>query len=172
MLNRLTRMKNTPQLLDEIVPDSSLFDDKNLLLTKKKEIPEGFSAEVREKRWGSFNCLNNFWNRLISETLSFPHTPNSSISSMLDDEKELLVSHAVRSVLSNHLELPLDSKKLFKLTQECNKIFHEDYPFDFILEYQGKRLGMLLLDKCYNSENQEKLIYRFNPKLKSFDGLF
>ena len=56
--------------------------------------------------------------------------------------------------------------------RNSNKIFHEDYPGDFILEYQGKRLGLMLLDTCYDSNSEAKLIYRFNPNLKSFQGLF
>jgi hypothetical protein len=90
---------------------------------------------------------------------------------MLENEKEILAANMVKTVLSRILELPMDSKKLSNATENSNKIFHEDYPFDFILEYQGKRLGMMLLDICYNSNNEKKLIYRFNPNLKSFQGL-
>jgi len=101
-----------------------------------------------------------------------PHSLNSSISSILAEERNILAFNIIKNVLSKELELPYGSKKLSIAMDKCNKIYHEDYPFDFILEYNGKRLGMILLDRCYNSENEEKLIYRFNSDLKSFEGLF
>jgi hypothetical protein len=147
--------------------------DENLLLkTKKENLIEDFPKDINKNKLKKFKSLNIFWNRLVSRPQSFAQKPNSSISSMLDEEKNLLASYFIRSVLSEKLELPLNSKKLSEAMQECNKIFHEDYPFDFILEYQGKRLGMLILDKCYDSNHQEKLLYRFRSNLKSFEGLF
>jgi hypothetical protein len=165
-------MKHDFHLVDESAPNSNLFNNENLLLKSKKEQPpENLSKKVDTNNLGIFNSLSNFWKRLVSNPLSFPQTPNSSISSMLEDEKEILAANMVKTVLSRILELPMDSKKLSNATENSNKIFHEDYPFDFILEYQGKRLGMMLLDICYNSNNEKKLIYRFNPNLKSFQGL-
>ncbi len=166
-------MKNHSYLVDESAHNSDLLNGENLLLKSKKEqAPENLSQDVDKNNLRYFNSINKFWKRLVSKPLSFSQTPNASISSMLDEEKDLLASHFIRSVLSKSLDLPLNSKKLSSAMQECNKIFHEDYPFDFILEYQGKRLGMLLLDKCYDSDNQGKLLYRFRSNLKSFEGLF
>lgn len=110
--------------------------------------------------------------RLVSKPLSFSQTPNSSISNIPEIEKVILETNIIKAVLSKELELPIDSKKLTRAVENSNKIYHEDYPFDFILEYQRKRLGMMILDICYDSENEAKPTYRFNPDLKSFQGLF
>ncbi|PRX41208.1 hypothetical protein [Salegentibacter salegens] len=163
-------MKIDPQMVDESTPYSSLLNDDNLLLqTQKEELPIDFPKSCNKI---NFNNLTAFWKRLVSRPQSLPQTSNSSISSILENEKNISSTQIIKTVLSKKLELPLDSIKLSKALEECNKIFHEDYPFDFILEYEGKRLGMILLDRCYNSKNEEKLIYRFNSNLKSFEGLF
>ena len=165
-------MKSNSDLLDNSVENSYLFDEGLVSKTVKEKSPIGFSKEVEIKKIKYFKFLNDFWNRLIFKPQSFPQNKNASISSLLEEEKGILVSHFIRSVLSEILELPIDSKKLSEAVQNSNKIFHEDYPFNFILEYQGKRLGMMFLDICYNSNSEAKLIYRINPNLKSFQGLF
>jgi len=162
-------MKSNSDLLDNSVENS----DKGLLLkTVKEKLPIDLSKEVEINKIKNFKFLNDFWNRLVSKPQSFPQNRNASISSLLEEEKGILISRFIGSVLSGILELPLDSKKLSNAVENSNKIFHEDYPFDFILEYQGKRLGMMLIDISYNSKSEAKLIYKFNPNLKSFQGLF
>ena len=81
-------------------------------------------------------------------------------------------SGIIKSILSKKLNLPKDSEALIEAIEKSNKIFHEDYPADFILEYQGERLGMALLDICYDSNRLPKPVYKFNENLKSFSGLF
>ena len=165
-------MKFDPQMVDKSTPYSSLLNDDDLLLqTQKEELPIDF-PKSGSKTKSNFSNLTAFWKRLVSKPQSLPQSANSSISSILEDEKTISPTQIIKTVLSKKLELPIDSIKLSIALEKCNKIFHEDYPFDFILEYEGKRLGMILLDRCYNSENEEKLIYRFNSDLKSFEGLF
>ena len=165
-------MKFDPQIVEKSTPYSSLLNDDNLLLqTQKEDSPIDLpQSDSRNKNY--FSNLTAFWKRLVSKPKSLPQSSNSSISSILEDEKKISPNQIIKTVLSRKLELPLDSTKLSIALEKCNKIFHEDYPFDFILEYEGKRLGMILLDRCYNAKNEEKLIYRFNSNLKSFEGLF
>lgn len=165
-------MKSNSDLLDNSVENSYLFDEGLLSKTVKEKLLIDFSQEDKIKKIKYFNFLNNFWNRLVSRPQSFPQKPNASISSLLEEENGISASPFIRSVLAGILELPIDSKKLSNAMQNSNQIFHEDYPCDFILEYQGKRLGMMLLDIYYNSNSEAKLIYRFNPNLKSFQGLY
>ncbi|HKL36800.1 MAG TPA: hypothetical protein VJ899_10955 [Salegentibacter sp.] len=165
-------MKFDPQMVDKSTPYSSLLNDDDLLLqTQKEELPIDFPKSGNKTK-SNFSNLTAFWKRLVSKPQSLPQSSNSSIISILEEEKNISPTQIIKTVLSKKLELPLDSIKLSKALEKSNKIFHEDYPFDFILEYEGKRLGMILLDRCYNSENEEKLIYRFNSDLKSFEGLF
>ena len=162
-------MKSNSYLLENSIENSCLFDKALLSKNAKEKLPVDFSQKVKIK---NFNFLNNFWNRLLFKPQSFPQKQNASISSLLEEEIGILASRSIKSALAETLELPIDSKKLFNAIQNSNKIFHEDYPGDFILEYQGKRLGMMLLDICYNSNNEAKPVYRFNPNLNSFQGLF
>jgi hypothetical protein len=165
-------MKFDPQIVDKSTHYSSLFNDDNLHLhTQTEELPKDFSKSASKAK-SNFSNLIEFWKRLVSKPQSLPQSSNSRISIILEDQKNIPPTQIIKSVLSKKLELPLDSIKLSMALEKCNKIFHEDYPFDFILEYEGKRLGMILLDRCYNSKNEEKLIYRFNSDLKSFEGLF
>jgi len=147
---------------------SDLLDEGLLSKTVKEKLLIDFSQKVEIKKIKNFNFQNYFWNRLVSKPQSFSQKPNTSIISLLEEENGISASPFIRSVLSEILELLIDSEKLLDAMQNSNKIFHEDYPFDFILEYQGNRLGMMLLDICYDSNSEGKLIYRFNPNLKSF----
>lgn len=165
-------MKSNSDLLDNSVENSYLIDEGSLSTTEKEKLLIDFSQKVEIKKIKNFNFLNYFWNRLVCKPQSFPQKQNARISSLLEEEKGILASRFIKSVLSEILELPIDSKKLSNAVLNSNKIFHEDYPGDFILEYQGKRLGMMFLDTCYNSNSEAKLTYRFNPNLKNFQGLF
>lgn len=161
-------MKSKSDLLDNFVENSYSSDEGLLSKTVKEKSLIDFSQKVEIKKNKNFNFLNYFWNKLVFKPQSFPQKPNTSIISLLEEENGISASPFIRSVLSEILELPIDSEKLSDAMQNSNKIFHEDYPFDFILEYQGNRLGMMLLDICYDSNSEGKLIYRFNPNLKSF----
>ncbi|UJH91732.1 hypothetical protein LZ575_03350 [Antarcticibacterium sp. 1MA-6-2] len=129
-----------------------------------------FSSESDPKKW-DLNFLNSFWKKLTSSPENFPQTPNSKISNILEENTRELTSKATKRVLANKLELSIDSIHLAKAINDSFEIYHEDYPYDFILEYKGERLGMMLLDKCFNSYGEVKLVYRFNPDVKSFQGL-
>ena len=130
------------------------------------------SPELEPQKTKNYIFLNNFWKRLITWPQNFLQTPNSTISSILVEDTGKLASGAKRSVLANKLELSIDSIELSNAIEDSFEIYHEDYPYDFILGYKGERLGMMLLDKCFNSNGEAKLIYRFNPHIKSFRGLY
>jgi len=128
--------------------------------------------EVKSKKNKITNYLSQFWKSLIHDPLSLNQNHNVEICRILETETELLISESIKVVLSRELELPLNSNEISKAIEDSVKIFHEDYPYDFILEYNGRRLGMMLLDKCRNSNGVEEFIYKFNPDIKTFRGLF
>ncbi len=158
-------------LLVNFVGNSYLSDDIKSDNVDKK-LPSTLTSDNKARGLGQFKLLNDFWKRLIFRPTSFPQNPNSNISNILEEETGMMASESIKSVLSNHLDLPIESKNLSEIINNTFKIFHEDFPFDFILEYNGKRLGMMLLDRCNNSNGEEKLIYRFQPHIKNFRGLF
>ena len=166
-------MRNNSYLVNEPAPNSYSFKDLNSVLENKKEEELKKPHENNNsKKSNMFSILISFWNRLVAAPKNFPQAAHTKISCLLETEKVALADKKTKSVLAKILDLPIDSEKLIKAAAKTNKIFHEDYPFDFILEYQNKRLGMMLLDVCYNEKNQEKIGYKFNPELKSFKGLF
>ncbi|WP_139374863.1 hypothetical protein [Salegentibacter holothuriorum] len=166
-------MKNNSYLINEPSPHSYSFKDENLLLeSKKEEEHKNLFQESKSKKSRIFNFINNFWNRLVAYPTNFSQSANSKIINILETEKVILADNKIKSVLAKILGLPIDSKSLQKAVANTNKIFHEDYPFDFILEYQGKRLGIMLLDVCRDLNNKEEIVYKFNPEIKSFKGLF
>lgn len=151
---------------------SYFLKDINLYnIPKEENSSKKFSPETIENQKFS-TVLSDFWKRLVLKPHSFPQKPQISISKILEEEKGILASNQIKFVLSKKLELPLDSKELLAAMDNSCKIFHEDFPGDFILEYQDERLGMMMLDICFDSHNQAKPVYKFNPRLKSFQGLF
>jgi len=128
--------------------------------------------ELKSKKNKINSFLNQFWKRLILDPLSVEQNHNAEISRIIETETDLLMSDSIKLTLSRELDLPLNSRELLSVIEDSVKIFHEDYPYDFILEYEGNRLGMMLLDKCRNSNGDEVFVYKFNPDIKSFRGLF
>ncbi len=120
----------------------------------------------------SFNFLGNFWNKLVSNPESLSQNPNIEVSATLEEKKGVSSSKIVRSVLAQKLALENNSTELLKAVEKCNKIFHEDFPGDFILEYNGNRMGLFLMDICYDSQGKANVDYKFKPNIKSFRGLF
>ncbi|MBI6116585.1 hypothetical protein [Salegentibacter maritimus] len=166
-------MRNNSYLVNEPAPNSYSFKDLNSVLENKKEEELKKPHENNNsKKSNLFSVLISFWNRLVATPKNFPQAAHTEISSILKTEKNIVADKKIKLVLSKILDLPVDSENLLKAVANSKKIFHEDYPFDFILEYQNKRLGMMLLDVCYNEKNQEEIDYNFNPELKSFKGLF
>lgn len=163
-------MRCNSDLLVNFVGNSSLLDDFHSDNVDEKFPLKAFSEGNHQPK-GQHNYLNKLWKRLIFRPLSFSQDHNTPIINILKEETNLLASNSIQSVLSTKLELPINSKKLSEVIKDTFKIFHEDFPWDFILEYRGERLGMMMLDKCLSSSGEEKLIYRFHPHLKSFRGL-
>lgn len=132
-----------------------------------KDIPE-----VNLHTIGNKNFWNHFWRRLVYTPLSFPQSPNTPISTILEEDMSRLATDSIRSILSKKFELLTSSEELTSALENVSKIFHEDFPYDFILEYKGERLGLMVLDKCYTSVGEEILIYKLNHHITNFRGLF
>lgn len=118
-----------------------------------------------------YNNLMQFWKRLVARPSSYPQNQHLRISTILEEELGIQCSNLIKFILSRKLRLTEDSQELLQAIEACNQIFHEDYPGDFILEYNDERLGMMILANCGNSKNKFELEYKFNPGLKSFRGL-
>lgn len=160
--------------------NSYLFRSRNPFFTfKKDELNQDFFKLVKEKEEpekpklnGFSEYLNQFWNRLIAKPEGTSQPPNSYISEILEEEeKKISANKVIAGVLSDRLKLAKNSAGVLKAIKESTQIFHEDFPGDFILEYKEKRLGLFLLDICYNSNHDAIPVYRFRADLKSFDGL-
>ena len=119
-----------------------------------------------------FDYLKKFWSKLIFDPSYFPQNQDTLISEIIGDQKEILASKIIRSTLAKNLDLPLNSALLTDAILHTSSIFHEDYPYDFILVYKGERLGMMVLDFCRDSNNEVVPEYKFNPHLKNFKGVF
>ncbi|TVZ27535.1 hypothetical protein JM83_2583 [Gillisia sp. Hel_I_86] len=131
-----------------------------------------FNKNSQKENAGGSNFLSNFWNRLISTPESFSQHSSTSISTILEEEKGISSSNMINTVLSQKLNLEPNSTALSEAAQECNKIYHEDFPGDYILEFRGDRLGIFLRDLCYDANGKAMVEYIFKPEIKSFRGLF
>lgn len=172
MLKISKTMKGTSDLLDNSFENIFFFNEGLLAETVKQYLLLDAPQKNEKTQKQPSNPLTNFWKKLIFKPDIFPQSPNTSIYNILEEEKGEMATNVISSVLSKKLELSLNSAALALAMENSIKIFHEDFPWDFILEYNGERLGMVLLDICYNSNNEPVPIYRFNPYLKSFQGLF
>lgn len=128
--------------------------------------------KIRKRKIKNILCLKYFWNRLLFLPESFTHPPQTPINNIWLEETGISEVRLVRSVLAEKLGLPYNSTKLYIALEESHKIYHEDFPGDFVLEFKGERLGMAILDICYNINQVASPIYRFNPEMKNFKGLF
>lgn len=171
-------MKIDSYLLDENKVLNNFISEK-ISFFKNPTGREGNLSPLQVKKTGSdkedsgkANFLSIFWNKLIKTPQSYIQKPNTDISKILSEENGLCSNNLLSSVLSNKLEIPENSSALKSALEKCNKIFHEDFPGDFVLEYSGDRLGMFLVDICYDSQGNSKLLYRFRPEIKNFRGLF
>lgn len=156
--------ENSYFFLNGHLPFSNLKDLRSEESLQKKQ--------YKNKNKSTSKYLNRFWNRLIGNPESFSQHPNYYISDILEEEKNICANEKIASILSDKLNLAQNSDELYKAVKNSIKIFHEDFPGDFILEYNGTRLGLFLLDICYDLNNNGTPVYRFKSNLKSFDGLF
>src|SRR5690606_33726857 len=144
-------------LIVQFVGNSHLVDDNHSDEVNNK-LHSNLTSKCDSPRSGQYNFLRNFWKRLTLRPSSFPQNQNASIINIVDEEIGTLASESIKTVLANHLDLPINSKKLSEVINDSFKIFHEDFPCDFILEFQGERLGMMMLDRCSNSTGEETLV--------------
>ena len=141
-------------------------ESKDFFLTDKEK-------NLLDNKISSFTeHLSQFWNLLIAKPESLSQKLNSCISEILEEEKGISANEMITKILSEKLSLEQDSAEVLEAVEKSNQIYHEDFPGDFILEYNGTRLGLFLIDVCYDSSNEATPIYRFRPNLKSFHGLY
>jgi hypothetical protein len=171
-------MKEISFTLDQNKSISQYILSKGLSFQTKYEDPYNLSSaktnskHSQKENNGSSNFLSNFWNRLISKPESFSQHPSTEISKILEEEKGVSASKMINTVLSQKLNLDINSAELLDAAKKSNQIFHEDFPGDYILEYMGDRLGLFLWDISYDSNGKANVEYKFRPKIKSFKGLF
>lgn len=162
-------MKIKPDLLNSSFNNAYLGEDVISGLLSRELYKNSFKKTQKKK---GINFLKLFWNKLLFIPESFSSEPQTPINKILLKEIGISSDEMISSVLSEKLRLPINSTNLISALKETNKIFHEDYPGDFVLEYQGERLGMAILDICHNSNLEATPIYRFKPEIKNFRGLF
>lgn len=138
--------------------------------------PESETKQIKTSQkpeYKNFNFLN-FWNRLIFAPECFSSGLKTPIHIHTIVEKEIPISsiEIISSVLSEKFGFPKNSITLSNAVEAARKIFHEDHPYDFVLEYNGERLGMVVLDFFSNSNEEGLPLYKFYPHIKSFHGLY
>ena len=118
---------------------------------------------------GMVRSFSTWWNRLITEPESFPHSDDTPLSKMvLQKESQIYENELVRSVMARFLNMAQDSVELLRAVAKSNKIFHEDFPGNYILEYKGKRVGMFWLKSEPGINGSVDVSYEFHPQIKSF----
>lgn len=165
-------MKSSPHFVSNYVGNSNLFKVIGSFFRSDMLDQNVENAEPYKKNNSCAKSIfGEFWDRLLYKPQSFNQNPNAVISSILLEEKGIAATEVIKSVLSRRLNISKNSTRINNAIKETRKIFHEDFPADFILEYQGERLGMMLLDICYDSNKNPQPVYRFNTNLKSFKGM-
>ncbi|MDT0643784.1 hypothetical protein RM553_13155 [Zunongwangia sp. F363] len=158
---------------------SNSYQDLYVVHSKKNENGNGLTKVTKESENASdkpkmfsfrkvgYSEISEFlgkWKRLISNPLNDKHNEEDSIYDMV--QEDMPIHEMVKVVLAQKTNLQDSSQELEEAILESNKIFHEDFPGDFILEFKGERLGMFILNDI--REKQEELNYFFKPGLKSF----
>jgi len=119
----------------------------------------------------SYQFINNFWNKLISKPDSFGAEMNPDIFQILNEDQGSSATKMITTVITQKLQNSIKSTNLREVIANCNKIFHEDFPGDFILELNGNRMGMFLFDVCYDSNGKPNVNYKYKPEMNSFKDL-
>ncbi len=118
------------------------------------------------------NMMHSFttwWERLITAPESFSQSDDTPLSKMvIQKESQIYENELVNGVMSRFLNLAVDSVELSRAVKKSNKIFHEDFPGNYILEYNGKRIGMFCLRAEAGLNNSLDVGYEFYPKVQSF----
>lgn len=157
-LDLLSSLFTNSIIVDSLPPESE---------TKQKKI----SQKPEYKSLKNFNFLN-FWNRLIFAPECFSSGLKTPIHTIVEKEIAISSNEMISSVLSEKFGFPKNSITLSNAMEATRKIFHEDHPYDFVLEYNGERLGMVVLDFFSNSNEEALPLYRFYSHVKSFHGLY
>ncbi len=180
-------MKENSEFLNFIHPEPYLLDTESSQLELHIESSKASNNQKFNKRQfnkrssglvlGStgvemFNSFLAMWDRLITIPELKSSDKNTSITDyILSKESQMKEKEMVRTVLSENLDLPLDSLELISAIEKSNKIYHEDYPGNYILEYNGNRLGMFELNTSFDSNNKLSITYKFQSGVKSFKWL-
>lgn len=122
-------------------------------------------GQVRREEIDSFFSK---WNRILMQSDCFKVGDKTPLSILVPGESIIKKEQAiVKRALAEKFDMPM-GPEVTNISKSCNRIFHEDFPGHFILEYKGKRLGMFFLNFCEEYEGVFKLSYRFKNDLKSF----
>lgn len=123
-------------------------------------------GSIKQEMLGSFMT---WWDRLRSEPGSFAQSDDTPIGTMvLQKESQIYENELVESVLGNFLNLDIGSVELARALKKSNKIYHEDFPGDYILEHNGKRLGMFSLKSEQGIHSAVDVSYEYYPGVKRF----
>lgn len=125
-------------------------------------------GQVEEEKIESFFAK---WNRILIQSDYFKVSDKTPLSKLVSGENIIHKERTmVKRVLSEKLDMPM-GPEVTNIAKSCKRIFHEDFPGHFILEYNGKRLGMFFLNFCKEREGVFNLSYHFKKDLKSFTYL-
>ncbi|MDT0675851.1 hypothetical protein [Autumnicola musiva] len=172
----------------ENIPNNFNYHHQDLFVvhSQKKSYSDGYSATLEDTdtpsgkqkvfslRNTSYSKISNLfkkWKKLIACPENDPHDGESTIYDIVQQEGNISLYQLINNVLAEKLNIAHDSPELEAAIHDSNKIFHEDFPGDFILEYEDDRLGMFLLEsqkKLDQVESDEEVTYTFRPDYKSF----
>lgn len=151
-----------------------------------KKILESFFPTVQRRKsesltpqeisLGSFN--EPVVRKIFKNWLSFWMNPDmlhlgifDSLAAVLHSEETLLKENAIiQEVLKEHTAFASEDELLLAV-QKCTKIFHEDFPGNYILAYKGKKLGMFVLKCIPESSDSYALTYFYHADLTDFNYL-
>ena len=143
-----------------------LFSNDATISKSAYELNGAVFANVSEKEVNSFYST---WQTLIMNPLYFSYDSETSVEDViLREQSKFHETQMLKMVLSKEFDFDLNSIEVLNATKNCRKIFHEDYPGNYILEFQGNRLGMFELSICKNSLNEYNLKYHFKSNIKRF----
>ncbi|MCM4156117.1 hypothetical protein [Gramella sp. AN32] len=143
-----------------------LFNSSTAEPKKAYELKGAIFGKVSEQEINSFY---NTWRTLVMNPLSFSYNNKASVEQIiLQEESKFHETEILKIILSKELDLPIESNYLKNKIADCNKIFHEDFPGNYILELNGSRLGLFVLSICKNNSGNFNLRYTFKSDVTRF----
>ncbi|MDT0686043.1 hypothetical protein [Autumnicola psychrophila] len=159
-------------------------EDPNLTVSRSVSLKIGLKNSKKEDQKSSgislgkvssslVNSFLNTWQKLIDAPQSFPEQELTPVSTyVIREDSQQAEESMLREILCNTLNLESGSYELTQALEVTNKIYHEDFPGSYILEYKGDRLGMFFLDIRKRVNGISEVNYEFLPQVKTFKYLF